>query len=69
MARRDEPFPRLVRQVMDDRKAASEDLCTGKWETLSEGKALVAEIKALDLVIEHMRTISGPDTDFGERDL
>lgn len=69
MARRDEPFNRLVNRVIDLRKQASEDLCQGRWDTEGDARALVGQYRAMAIIIEEMRTIAGPGTNFGEEDI
>lgn len=69
MSRRDEPFIRMVSRIQEDRREAARTLCNGQWETLSDAQRLVGKYLALTGVLEEMRTIAGPGTEFGEEDL
>lgn len=69
LPRREEPFSRLVRRVLDIRKEAADTLCAGRWDGEAEALRLVGQIRAMDDIIAEMREIAGPDTHFGESDL
>ena len=66
---REEPFNRLVRKVQEERAQCARDLVVGQWKTEAEARELVGRVSALEFVLEEMRTIAGPGTDFGEVEL
>jgi hypothetical protein len=66
---REEPFNRLVRTIQEERNQRARDLVVGQWKSESEARELVGRIAALEFVLEEMRNIAGPGTDFGEVEL
>lgn len=68
MARND-PFQRMVDKVVEMRRAATEELVTGHWDGEAEARALCGKIEFCRELLDAMRTIAGPGTDFGEEDL
>lgn len=66
---RDEPFTRLVKIVRRERAERAAALCAGQWQGEGEARELAGRIGSLDMILEQMKTIAGPGTDFGEEDV
>ena len=66
---REEPFSRLVRFVRDRRIEYTQELAIGRWDGEAQARELVGRVKQLDEIESEMKTISGPNSHFGEADL
>lgn len=66
---REDPFVRLVRFVRERRVEYAQELAIGRWDGEAQARELVGRIKQLDEIESEMKTISGPNSHFGERDV
>lgn len=66
---RPEPFAATVQKVRERRAEAVRQLCDGRWDGEAGAREFVGTIKACTEILDEMKAIAGPGTNFGEIDL